>query len=147
MDRDEEARVRYTGEPPTASATVYTVRHAETGQARHFTVEGGRVVKRPSMEATFGPMLLEAHPTRTIEIGGKHVHPHRFSLCWADFPHYEPKTAEQLAALRVSRERKRAEREDNQWAEREPLLAPLAKREREAEGEARGTNETSPRRK
>jgi len=141
VERDEEARVRYTGEPPTASATVYTVRHEETGQARHFTVEDGGMVEHPSMEAAFGSMLLEPHPTRTIEVRGKRVHPHRYSLCWADFPLYEPKTAEQLAALRVSREQKRAEREDRKWAEREPLWAPLAereKRERQGRGGAKG---------
>ena len=137
VDREEEERVRYTGEPPVAAATVYTVRHEETGQARHFTVADGRVVENPSMEAAFGPMLLESHPTRTVEVRGKHVHPHRYSLCWAAFDLYEPKAAEQLAALRVSREQKRAEREDRKWAEREPMWAPLAerdKRERQGRG-------------
>ena len=137
VTKEEEERVRYTGEPPTASATVYTVRHEETGQARHFTVEDGRVVEYPSMEAAFGPMLHEPHPTHGFEHAGKWCRIHRHSLCWAPFDLYEPMTADQLAALRVGRERKRAEREDRKWAEREPLWAPLAERDRR-EREARG---------
>jgi hypothetical protein len=36
---------------------------------------------------------------------------------------YEPKTGEQLAALRATRERKKAQREEKRWAEENPLLA------------------------
>jgi len=134
VEADEEARVRYTGERPLPSATVYTVKNKAGGQ-RHFTVEGGRVVEHANYEAAFGPMLLEPHPTRTIEVRGELVHPHRYSLCWADFPLYEPKSAEQLAELRASRERKKAEREEKRFQEENPLPAWA---EREQPQEARG---------
>ncbi len=136
VDRDEEARVRYTGERPAPAATVYTVKN-KAGRQRHFTVEDGRVVEHTSYEAGFGPMLLEPHPTRTIEVRGQLVHPHRYNLCWAPFPLYEPKTAEQLAALRVSRERKKAEREVKRFREENPLLA-WAEREQAEEVREQG---------
>ena len=118
LDHDEEDRCRRTGERPVAAATVFTVRN-DQGDKRHFTVEDGRVVEHASYEAGFGPMLLEPHPTRTIEVRGQMVHPHRYSLCWAPFELYEPQTAEQLAAARVKREERAVERE----AEKSPLFA------------------------
>ena len=67
--------------------------------------------------------MLEPHPTRTIEVRGETVHPHRYSLTWAGYELYEPKTAEELAKLRHSREQKREERADRKWEEENPLLA------------------------
>jgi len=123
LDRDEEARVRYTAELPKSAATVYTAKNS-AGRARHFTVDPeGRVTEHPSFEAGFGDMLLEPHATRGFEHKGQWCRIHRYSLCFAPFDLYDPKTAEQLAALRESRERKRAEREDAKWAEENPLLA------------------------
>jgi len=61
--------------------------------------------------------------SRTIEVRGQVVHPHRYSLCWAPYELYVPKTAEQLAALRESRERGKAEREERKFREENPLLA------------------------
>lgn len=46
----------------------------------------------------------------TIEVRGERVRPHRYSLCWAPYELYRPKSAEELAALRASREQKKAER-------------------------------------
>jgi hypothetical protein len=122
VEKEEEERVRYNGARATAAATVFTVRHAD-GRARHFTAEDGRVVEQESYEAGFGAMLLEPHPSRTIEVRGETVHPHRYSLCWAPFELYKPKSAEQLAALRATRERKKEERLDAKWAEENPLFA------------------------
>jgi hypothetical protein len=139
VELEEEERVRYTGERPRAAATVYTVKNA-AGEQRHFTAVGGRVVEHPSYQAGSGPMLLEPHPTRTIEVNGQFVHPHRYSLCWAPVETYHPRTAEQLAALRATRERRKAEREEKQWAEDNPLLAwaeAVRRRERQEE-EGRG---------
>jgi hypothetical protein len=73
-------------------------------------------------EESFGEMLLERHPTMRIEVRGEKVPPHRFSLCFAPDELYVPKTAEQLASLRVSREKKKAERELQQWQEDNPLF-------------------------
>jgi hypothetical protein len=139
QDRDEEDRCRRTRERPRAAATVYTVKNA-AGEQRHFTVSGdGKVTECESYQAGFGPMLFEPHPTRTIELGGRTVRPHRYSLCWSGYELYHPKTAEQLASLRAGRERGRAERAAKKWAEDHPLLA-WAEKERQAEegSEAQG---------
>jgi hypothetical protein len=123
LDRSEEDRGRHAGERPKAAKTVSTVKHEETGVRRHFTVENGNVVEHASMEEGFGAMLLEPDLNRTIEVRGQHVHPHRYSLCWSDFPLYTPKSAEALAALRVSRQRGKAERERRKSEQDNPLLA------------------------
>lgn len=120
--KEEEERVRYTGVRPRAAATVYTVKNAE-GRARHFTVADGQAVEHESYEAGFGPMLLEPHPTRGFEHRGQFVRTHRYSLCFAPYTLYAPKTADELAALRATRERKQEEREDERWAEEHPLFA------------------------
>ena len=122
MARDEEARVRYTEERPKSAKTVYTVKDA-AGNARHFTVEDAKVVEHASFEAGFGSMLLEPHPTRGFEHRDAWCRIHRYSLCFAPYDFYEPKTADQLAVLRVGRERRKAEREDKKWAEENPLWA------------------------
>ena len=68
-------------------------------------------------------MLLEPHSTRTIEVRAQMVHPHRYSLCFAPYELYRAKSADHLAALRDSRERKKEERLDAKWAEDNPLFA------------------------
>jgi hypothetical protein len=102
--------------------TVFTVKNA-AGERRHFMIVGASPVECESMEAGFGPMLLEPHPTRTITVRDQHVHPYRYSLCWSAFERYEPRTAEQLAQLRANRERRRQERQQLRWVEENPLLA------------------------
>jgi hypothetical protein len=83
----------------------------------------GQVHHTHDYETLFGELLQEPHPTRTIEVRGQQVPCPRFSICWSALGRYEPRTAEQLAALRVSRERKKAEREEKKWAADHPLLA------------------------
>ncbi len=122
VEKEEEEKARRTGKPPKAAATVYTVKN-EDGCKRHFTVENGKVVRHDDYKAGFGSMLFEPHPTDTIEVRGKQVHPHRYSLCFAPYDLYRPMTAEQLASLRASRERNRVERERQKWREANPLLA------------------------
>jgi len=122
VEKDEEERARHTGEKAEAAATVYTVRN-EAGQARHFAVVGSKVIEHASYEAGFGSMLLEPHPTRGFEHRGQWCRTHRYSLCWAPYELYEPKTAEQLTQLRATRERRREERRDKQWADENRLLA------------------------
>jgi hypothetical protein len=125
VDKAEEEKHRRTGEKAVIVATVFTVKNAK-GDRRHFTVaEDGTVTEHASYETGFGTLLLEPHPTRTIEVRGQMVHPHRYSLCWAGYELYTPKTAEDLARLRASRERKKAERADQAWAEANPLLASI----------------------
>jgi len=123
LDRDEEARVRYTEERAQAAATVYTAKNS-AGQARHFTVDPeGRAKECADYQEGFGAMLFEEHPSQGFEHGGKFCHYYRYSLCWAPFDLYEPMTAEGLAKLRQSRERKRQDRADAKWAADHPLLA------------------------
>lgn len=115
IDKEEAARVRYTQEKPKVAATVYTVRHSDTGRNRHFTVdEQGKVTECASMEAGFGEKLLEPHPTQTIEVRGQLVHPHHYDLCFAPYELYKPKSAEQLAALRETREKNKDEKFDRE---------------------------------
>jgi hypothetical protein len=122
VDKDEEEWHRRTGEKVRPAATVYTVKNA-AGEQRHFTAHGGNVVPCEGYEAGFGAMLLEPHPTHGFEHQGRFVHVHRYSLCWAPYELYHPKSAEQLAALRESRERKKEERLDARFAEENPLFA------------------------
>lgn len=89
---------------------MYTVRPVETGESRHFTVSAdGKVTECQSYQSGFGPVLFEPHPTRGFTHRGKWGAYHRYSLCWAPLERYEPRTAEQLAALRVRRERNKAQ--------------------------------------
>jgi hypothetical protein len=122
VEQDAEEVARRTGERSPAAATVYTVKNA-AGEQRHFAVEAGKVVEHESYEAGFGPMLLEPHPTQGFHHQGRWCPYHRYSLCWAPYDQYRPKTAEQLAARRATRERKKAAREEKRWAEDNPLLA------------------------
>lgn len=133
VSKQEEDRVRYTGDRPVAAATVYVVKNAKEVK-RHFTVTDGQVVECAGYEEGFGSMLLEPHPTQTIEVKGQRVHPHRYSLCWAPYELYHPKSAEQLSALRVSRERGKEERADKKFAEENPLLAQAGIRRADLEG-------------
>jgi len=123
IEKAEEERARREGGRARAAATVYTVKHEKTGDRRHFTVVDGKVIQHESYEAGFGAMLLEPDLTRTIEVRGQNVHPHRFSLRFAPYELYRPKSPEQLAALRVSRERGKVERAAKKFAEDYPLLA------------------------
>jgi hypothetical protein len=83
----------------------------------------GQIRKADSYEPLFGEMLEEKHPTRTVEVRGRQVPVGRYELCWAALERYEPRSAEQLAQLRATRERRRQERQDQRWAEENPLLA------------------------
>ncbi|HZZ77133.1 MAG TPA: hypothetical protein VFE62_01360 [Gemmataceae bacterium] len=129
-DKQEESECRRTGARPSHAATVYTVRHRESGEKRHFVLRDGQPVAVESMEVGFGPMLDERHPTMRIEVGGESVAPHRYSLCWSGYESYRPKTAVQLAAAREKREEKKVERE----AERMPLFAEQIRKEGQPNG-------------
>lgn len=135
---DEEERVRYTDERPLAAATVYTVKN-NAGEQRHFTVPAeGKVSECGSYQDGLGAMLWEPHPTRGFTHNGIWCPYHRYSLCWAGYERYQPKTAEELAALRVSRERNKAEREEKKWAEDNPLLAWAEKVQRQEKAKETG---------
>jgi hypothetical protein len=83
----------------------------------------GKVMKATSYELLFGDLLHEKHPTRTVEIRGEQVPVGRYELVWGALEEYHPKTAEQLSALRVSREAGKERRADAAFVEKNPLLA------------------------
>jgi hypothetical protein len=116
-DKDDENRCRGSGQLPPAAATVYTVRNA-AGDKRHFMLKDGKPVEVSGYKEGFGDMLFEPHPTRGFEHQGKRVAYHRYSLCFAPYHEYKPKSAEQLAAARSRREERAVER----FAEANPLF-------------------------
>lgn len=117
VDKDDEERCRRTGEKPIPAATVISVKNA-AGQKRHFRADG-ELRECESVEAGFGDMLMEPHPTKRFTWAGKEIAPHRYSLCWGWFePDYRPKSADQLAAARAKREDK-AERKWQEAVEKE----------------------------
>jgi len=123
LDKLEEDRCRRSGERPQAAATLYTVTNC-VGRKRHFTVDAeGNLTEHAGYKEAFADMLLELHPTMTIEVNGQKVHPHRYSVCWAAIERYEPCSPEQLAALRQSREAGKERRKQAKFAEENPLLA------------------------
>jgi hypothetical protein len=117
VDHDDEERCRQSGGRPPAAATVYTVRNA-AGDKRHFMLKDGRPVEVSGYTEGFGDMLYELHPTRGFEHQGKRVAYHRYSLCFAAYHDYHPKSAEQLAADRATREARAVDR----LAEANPLF-------------------------
>jgi len=122
LDKDEEDRCRSTGERPQPAATCYIAVNC-IGRKRCFTIDGDTVTERSGYKEAFGDMLLEPHPTQRIEVKGQMVAPHRYSLCWASIELYEPRTPEQLAKFRASREAGKERRKQERFAEENPLLA------------------------
>lgn len=123
VEKDAEDEARRTGTRAQAAATVIAVRNA-AGDKRHFRVE--TMTECASVEAGFGAMLLEPHPTKRFTWAEKEITPHRYSLCWGWYePGYKPKSADQLAAARAKREGRAVERE----AEATPLFAAMIREE------------------
>ncbi len=98
----------------------------------------GQVMRADSYEPLFGDLLREPHPTRGFEHNGQWCPYPRWALCWSALELYSPKSPEELAKLRLSREQRKAKREEKAWAEANPLLvwAEQVGRE-EAEGRGR----------
>ena len=125
------------------AATVYKVYRGEERLSENAVylrrMPDGQIRQSREYETLFGEMLHEPHPTRSLEVRGKQVPCPRYSVCWSPLERYEPRTAEELAALRASRERKKAERDEKKWAADHPLLAwAEAVQRAEEAGEERG---------
>lgn len=132
LDKDQEDEARRTGTRAVPVATVITAEKG--GVKRHFRVE--TMQECESMEAGFGQMLLEPHPTKGFEHEGKWCRLHRYSLCWGGFePDYRPASAEKLAAARQKRQEKAVEKE----AEAAPLFASIIKEEGYVKPRRKGT--------
>jgi len=132
LDKDQEDEARRTGTRAVPVATVITAEKG--GVKRHFRVE--TMQECESMQAGFGEMLLEPHPTKRFTWAGKEIAPHRFSLCWGWYePDYRPASAEKLAAARQKRQEKAVEKE----AESAPLFAELIREEGYVQPKRKGT--------
>jgi len=119
VDKAEETRARKAGDKMQAAATVYDARN-DQGETRHFKLVDGRPVECADYKEGFAAMLFEPHPTLGfVDQTGKWHAYHRFSLYWAGFELYEPRSAESLAASRVKREERKIEKQ----AEEFPLFA------------------------
>jgi hypothetical protein len=75
-------------------------------------IEDGTVKKAYGYQSLIEELLDEPHPTKTVEYRGRKVPVARYELHWSALEQYHPRDADQLAALRVSREQKKAEREE-----------------------------------
>jgi|SRR5581483_74376 len=113
--------------PPVVGGVVYKVYRGELRLSENsmFLLEGpdGTVLKDRNYEPLFGALLTELHPTRKLEIKGEQVPAPRWSVTWGALEMYIPKSAEELASLRVSRERGKAQRDQQKFEEENPLLA------------------------
>ena len=108
-------------------ATVYKVYRGEDRLTEKSVflrrMPDGQVVKADSYEPLLCDLLHEKHPTRTVEVQGQQMAVAKYELCWSALELYHPKTAEELAQARTSRERRKEVRQDKHWAEENPLLA------------------------
>ena len=117
VDKQEEDRARKAGDKMHAAATVYSAQ--KDGVKRHFTATNGITTECMTVEEGFGGMYDEKHPTKGIELQGQWIAYPRYSLFWAGYETYSPRTAEQLAAAREKREQKAVEQD----AQKHPLFA------------------------
>jgi hypothetical protein len=88
----------------------------------------GEVLDSDRYEDVFQGMLDEKHPTRTMNVKGAAVPMKRYQHYWSAMELYEPQSAEDLARLRASRERRKAERGEAAWREEAPLFTTWANR-------------------
>jgi hypothetical protein len=132
---------RRTGDA-TASATVYKVYRGKARLTKNSLylrrMPDGQVRQADSYEPLVAELLHEPRPTLTIEVRGRHVPASRYELCWSALERYEPCSAEQLARRRATRQRRRQERQDRQWAEENPLLAWTARASQQDRPEEEG---------
>jgi hypothetical protein len=108
-------------------ATVYKVNRGAVRLTENSVflrrMPDGQVQVAGRYEPLFGDLLHEKHPSRTVQVRGQPVPVGRYELCWSALERYEPRTAGQLAQLRATRQRRRQERDEQRWAEENPLLA------------------------
>ncbi len=108
-------------------ATAYKVYRGDERLTEHSAylrrMPDGQVLHAASYEPLFGELIHEKHPTRTVEVRGQPVPVGRYELCWSALELYEPKSAEELAALRVTRERNAEKRAVAQAIGANPLFA------------------------
>jgi hypothetical protein len=122
-------------------AVVFKVYHGEQKLSEHSMylrrMPDGNVRKSRNYEELFGELLHEPHPTRTLEFKGQVVPAPRWTLGWSALELYEPRSAEQLAALRQTRERNKAERAAARERAENPLFTVWAERLQAEEGQGK----------
>ena len=131
-----DADHRRTGDATPAAVAFKVYRGEKTSDNARFVrrLPDGKILTSERYEGVFGDMLAELHPSLTIDVKGERVPVGRFDVNWGAVDLYEPLDAEQLAAARLTRERKRAERDQARFEAENPLLAWA---EREQGNEAR----------
>lgn len=130
---------RRTGDntPAAVAYKVYRGEHRTTENSVFLRqMPDGTVKTSTRYEPLFGELLEEKHPTRTIAVKGERVPVGRYEVAWAAMERYVPKSAEALAALRETRERKREEREEKRFQTESPLWALMERADAE-EGRGR----------
>jgi len=121
---DSDHRRTGNTEPVATAYKVYRGKERLTANSVYLRrMPDGQVMHDDSYEPLFGELLHEKHPTRTVEVRGQQVPVGRYQLCWSALELYEPKSAEELAALRMTRERKAEERAVAQAIGANPLFA------------------------
>lgn len=121
---DSDHRQNGNRTPAAVAVKVYRGEHRLTENSVFLRRMPDGTVKSAKRYEELFPELHEPHPTKTLTLlNGQVVPAPRWELCWSALERYTPKTASELATLRVSRERGKAEQEEKKWAEENPLLA------------------------
>jgi hypothetical protein len=118
-------------ETPVAVAYKLRKGKGDARQVRYLRMGPDGVIASEEYESLFGPLLTELHPSKTIEVMGKRVPVARWQMYFSALELYEPRSAEQLAAARVTRQRNKAERAEKKYAEDYPLFAEIERQEKE----------------
>jgi hypothetical protein len=130
---------RRTGDD-TPRAVVYKLYSGEQRLSEYAVyirqMPDGTVKKAYGYRSLIEELLEEPHPTRTVEFRGRRVPVARYELHWSALELYHPRDADQLAALRISREQKKAARAEATHRSDNPLFTTRAERNRD-EGQAR----------
>jgi hypothetical protein len=123
---------RKTGDE-TPVAVAYKVRKGKRNdRAVRYVGQGPNgLICSEQYEDVFGPLLTELHPTKTIEVMGKPVPLPRWQMYWSALELYEPRSAEQLAAARVTRQRNKTAKEQQKYERDRPLFAEIDRQEKE----------------
>ncbi len=121
-----ESDHRQTGnvEPVATAYKVYRGEQRLTENAVFLRrLPDGQVLKADNYEELFGELLTENHPSRVLDFKGRQAPYPRWTLCWSALERYTPRSADALAALRISRQQGREVREHGKFAEENPLFA------------------------
>jgi hypothetical protein len=123
---------RRTGDE-TPIAVAYKVRagKGDDRAVRYLRQGPDGIICSDRYEDVFGSLVTELHPTKTVEVRGQKVPVPRWQLYWSGLDLYEPRSADALAAARITRERNKAAREQERYEREYPLFAEIERQEKE----------------